>query len=106
CASTGLVREGGLHNGSIVLMAHGGFAGAFLPWRSADEDDDPAAALVVDLAPMPVSPTDTPLAIPPGSEQIQAEASPQRPVEKEEKPEEVKEVTVPQQDQPAMPPPP
>lgn len=93
-----------LLSGCIVLMAHGGFAAAFVHWRAADEDDDPAAALVVDLAPMPVSPTDTPLAIPPGPEQIQAEASPQNPVEKEEKREEVKEVTVAQQEQPVMPP--
>jgi len=93
-----------LLSGCIVLMAHGGFAAGFVHWRAADEDDDPAAALVIDLAPMPVAPTDTPLAIPPGPEQIQAEASPQRPVEREEKPEEVKEVTAPQQEQPVMPP--
>ena len=88
----------------IVLMTHGGLAAAFVQWRAADNDDDPAAALVIDLAPMPVSPTDTPLAIPPGPEQIQAEASPQRPVEKEEKPEEMKEVTMARQEQPVMPP--
>jgi protein TonB len=92
-----------LLSGCIVLMAHGGFAGAVY-WHNPDDDDDPTAALVVDLAPMPVSPADT-LPIPPGPEQVQAEASPQRPVEKvEEKPEEVKELKEVQQEQPVLPP--
>jgi protein TonB len=90
--------------GCIVLMAHGGLAAGAIYWHNPDDDDDPTAALVIDLAPMPVSPTDT-LPIPPGPEQVQAEASPQRPVEKvEETPEEVKEVKEVQQEQPVLPP--
>jgi protein TonB len=70
----------------LVVMAHGGVAAAYVHWRTIDDDTNPTAALVVNLAPMPMSPTDTPLAVPPGPEQVQAEASP-KPVEKvEEKP--------------------
>jgi len=88
----------------IVLMAHGGLAAGAVYWHDPDEDDDPTAALVIDLAPIPVSNAET-LPIPPGPEQIQADASPQQPVEKvEEKPEEVKEVKEVQQEQPVLPP--
>jgi len=89
--------------GCLVLMAHGGFAAAVVHWHGTEEDDDPTAALVVDLSPMPVAPADT-LPIPPGPEQVQAEASPQRPVEKEEKPDEVKEVKEAREEQPVVPP--
>jgi protein TonB len=51
---------------------------------------------------MPMSPTDTPLPVPPGPEQVQAEASP-RPAEKvEEKPEEIREVSKVEQEQPDL----
>src|SRR5262249_22659933 len=88
----------------IVLMAHAGLAAGAIYWHDPDDDDDPAAAMVIELAPMLASPADT-LPIPPGPEQVQADASPQRPVEKvEEKPEEVKEVKEVQQEQPVLPP--
>jgi len=94
-----------LISGSLVLMAHGGLAAGFAYWHGVEEDDDPTAALVVDLAPMPVSPADMQLPIPPGPEQVQAEASPQRPVEKaDEKPEEVKELKEVREEQPVLPP--
>src|SRR5690348_11918392 len=81
-----------LISGCIVLMAHGGLAAGAIYWHNPDDDDDPTAALVIDLAPIPVSNAET-LPIPPGPEQVQADASPQQPAEKaEEKPEEVKEV--------------
>jgi protein TonB len=83
--------------GAVVLVAHGGFAAGMMHWRDASDDDDPAAALVIDLAPMPVAPANVNSEIPPGPEQIQAEAAPEKPVEKtEEKTEEkvdTKEVT-------------
>jgi protein TonB len=92
-----------LLSGCIVLMAHGGFAAGAIYWHDPDDDDDPTAALVVDLAPMPVSPDTLPM--PPGPEQVQAEASPQRPVEKvEEKPDEVKEAKEVREEQPVLPP--
>jgi protein TonB len=89
-------------SGLMVVLAHGGVAAAFVHWRTVDDDANPTAALVVNLAPMPMSPTDTPLAVPPGPEQVQAEASP-KPVEKvEEKPEEIREVSKVEQKQPDL----
>jgi periplasmic protein TonB len=79
--------------GAIVLAAHGGFAAAMVHWRDVDEPDDPAAAIVIDLAPMPVAPPSPPTETPPGPEQVQAEAAPQKPVEKVEEPEEKVEET-------------
>ncbi len=46
-------------------------------------DDDvsaPTAAMVIDLAPMPLSPPDHATDLPPGPQQVEAEASPQTPV--------------------------
>jgi periplasmic protein TonB len=89
-------------SGLMVVLAHGALAAAFVHWRTVDDDANPTAALVVNLAPMPMSPTDTPLAVPPGPEQVQAEASP-KPVEKvEEKPEEIREVSKVEQEQPDL----
>jgi protein TonB len=80
--------------GAIVLAAHGGFAAGMMYWRDTDDADDPAAAIVIDLAPMPMTPTSIPNEVPPGPEQVQADASPQKPVEKvEEQPEEKVEET-------------
>jgi periplasmic protein TonB len=85
----------------IVVLAHGGVAAAFVHWHTVDDVAEPTAALVVNLAPMPVSPTDTPLA-PPGPEQVQAEATPQPAEKVEEKPEETREVSKVEQEQPDL----
>jgi protein TonB len=88
-------------SGFMVMLAHGALAAAFVHWHTVDDDASPTAALVVNLAPMPMSPTDT-LPAPPGPEQIQAEASP-KPVEKvEEKPQETREVSKVEQEQPDL----
>jgi protein TonB len=85
----------------LVVTAHGGVAAAFVHWRAIDDDANPTAALVVNLAPMPMSPTDTPLA-PPGPPQEMGQTSP-KPVEKvEDKPEEIREVSKVEQEQPDM----
>src|SRR4051794_21330133 len=92
-----------LLSGCIVLMAHGGLAAGAMYWHDPD-DDDPAAAMVIDLAPMPVSSAES-LPLPPGPKQEQTDDSPQQPVEKvEEKPEEVKELKEAQEEQPVLPP--
>jgi len=83
----------------FVVLAHGGVAAAFVHWHPLDDAADPTSALVVDLAPMPVSPTDTPLAVPPGPEQVQAEATPQPAEKVEEKPEETREVSKVEEEQ-------
>jgi protein TonB len=85
----------------IVVLAHGGVAAAFVHWHTVDEDADPTSALVVNLAPMPVSPADTVLA-PPGPEQVQGAASPQPAEKVEEKPEETREATKVEQEQPEL----
>jgi periplasmic protein TonB len=87
----------------LVVMAHGGVAAAFVHWRASDDDINRTAALVVNLAPMPMSPTDTPLA-PPGPPQEMGEVTP-KPVEKvEDKPDEIREVSKVEQEQPDLPP--
>ena len=86
----------------VVVLAHGGGMAAFVHWNTPDDVAEPTAALVVNLAPMPVSPADTPLAVPPGPEQVQAEATPQPAEKVEEKPEETREVSKVEQEQPDL----
>ncbi len=82
-----------LASGLIVLGAHGGAAVAMLHWGPATEPDDPAAAMVIELAPMPVAAVKLPAEeLPPGPEQVQADASVSRPAdEREEQPEKKQE---------------
>ena len=89
-------------SGFMVVLAHGAVGAAFVHWRTVDDDTNPTAALVVNLAPMPMSPTDTPLAVPPGPEQVQAEATPKPSEKVEEKPEEIREVSKVEQEQPDL----
>jgi protein TonB len=89
-------------SGFMVVLAHGAVAAAFVHWRTIDDVADPTAALVVNLAPMPMSPTETPLPVPPGPEQVQAEATPQPAEKVEEKPEETREIAKVEQEQPDL----
>src|SRR5262245_36385000 len=66
---------------AIVVAMHGAVAAALVQWSDWGDPADPTAALVIDLAPMPLSPAMTQADIPPGPEQVQAEAAPERPVE-------------------------
>jgi protein TonB len=66
-------------SGIVVVALHGGLAAAMANW--GDEDAaEPTAALVVDLAPFPMAPPDNMTELPPGPEQVEAEASPHTPV--------------------------
>ena len=47
---------------------------------SDDEVAEPTAAMVVDLSPFPMAPPENVTELPPGPEQVEAEASPQMPV--------------------------
>lgn len=85
-------------SGAIVLLAHVSVAAAVVGWNDTDESTDPVGAMVVELAPTPVAPVNTPSDIQPGPEQQQAEATPERiakptekPVDKVVEPEKVKE---------------
>jgi len=66
---------------AIVVLAHGAIAAGMVPWRDNLEAAEPAAAIVVEFAPLPVAPDAPPTEIAPGPEQVMSEASPERPVE-------------------------
>jgi protein TonB len=67
--------------GTIVVAAHLGLAAAIVQWTDPIEAAEPSAAIVVALAPLPVAPTPLTEDIPPGPDQVQAEATPDKPVE-------------------------
>jgi len=93
-----------LLSGIIVVMAHGSLAAAILHWNDSDEDD-PASAMVMDLAPFLSAPATPPTELPPGPVQFQAEATPEQKVEKvEERPEEKVEVAETQEPEAEIPP--
>jgi protein TonB len=66
--------------GAIVVLLHGAVAAAMIRWHDAEDPSEPAAALVIDLAPFPVSPPEKVAELPPGPEQVEAEATPHTPV--------------------------
>ena len=66
---------------AIVILAHGAIAAGWVPWGEEIEPAEPAAAIVVEFAPLPVAPATPPTDIAPGPEQVMSEASPERPVE-------------------------
>jgi protein TonB len=68
-------------SGAIVLALHGGIAAAMVQWREAVDASEPAAAMVIDLAPFPVSSAVVPMDIAPGPEQVEAQATPETPVD-------------------------
>ena len=87
---------------AIVLLAHGSVAAALLHWREAD-DAAPGAAIVIDLAPAMMAPDEEKQDLPPGPEQVQADASPEQKVEKiEEEVEKKTESKVEQEPQPEI----
>jgi protein TonB len=55
-----------------------------LHWRDVGEPDDPGAAVVIDLAPMLVAPTNPQSDLPPGPEQVETESTIEKPIEKVE----------------------
>jgi protein TonB len=73
-----------LISGAVVLLAHGSLAAAVVQWHETVEADEPSGAIVINLAPMPVAPTEVPTELPPGPEQIEAQAAPTKPVEEQQ----------------------
>ena len=67
--------------GAIVVLTHGGIAAAMVSWRDPDEAAEPAAAIVIEFAPVPVAPAMPQMEIPPGPEQVMSDASPNKPTE-------------------------
>ena len=83
-------------SGAIVVLAHGAVAAALVTWREEIDPAEPAAAIVVEFAPLPVAPANRQMDIAPGPEQVMSDASPDKPIETvkepvEEKPEEKSE---------------
>ena len=66
---------------AVVVLTHGGIAAAMVNWRDADEAAEPAAAIVLEFAPVPVAPAMPQMEIPPGPEQVMSDASPNKPTE-------------------------
>ena len=64
-------------SGAIVLALHGSIAAGMVQWGDTADINEPASAMVIDLAPFPVSPAAVPMDIAPGPEQVEAQASPE-----------------------------
>jgi periplasmic protein TonB len=68
-------------SGAIVVLAHGGVAAAMVSWREPIDLSEPAAAIVIQFAPVPVAPAALATEVPPGPEQVESDASPSKPGE-------------------------
>jgi protein TonB len=65
---------------AVVIVAHAASAAAVVAWREPVDPAEPASAIVVEFAPLPVAPPNRESDIPPGPEQVMSDASPERPV--------------------------
>jgi len=70
--------------GAVIVFAHGAIAAGMVTWHESIEPAEPAAAIVIEFAPVPVAPATLQTEIPPGPEQVMSEASPNKPVESRE----------------------
>jgi len=79
---------------ALVVLAHASVAAGMIRWRETiDEPAEPAAAIVIDFAPVPVGPAMQQTDIAPGPEQTMSEATPEQKAEQkpvEEPPPELK----------------
>jgi len=80
-----------LVSGAIIVLAHGGIAAGMVSWRDEIDPAEPAAAIVIEFAPMPVAPTMPQTNIAPGPEQVMSDASSNKPVESLEEKQKVEE---------------
>jgi protein TonB len=65
--------------GAVIVLAHG--VAGVVTWQDPDESAEPAAAIVIEFAPVPVAPAVPQMEIPPGPEQVMSDASPSKPTE-------------------------
>jgi protein TonB len=70
--------------GAVIVLAHGTIAASVVNWHERIEPTEPAAAIVVEFAPVPVAPAAPQTEVAPGPEQVMSEASPERPIEQVE----------------------
>ena len=86
---------------AIVVLAHGALAAVV--WRQENEPAEPAGAIVIEFALVPIAPANEQTEIPPGPEQIMSDLSPDRPSEiVKEKVEDLPEQKVAEQQQPEV----
>jgi len=78
-------------SGAIIVLAHGGIAAGMVNWRDEIEPAEPAAAIVIEFAPIPAGPAMPQTNIAPGPEQVMSDASPNKPVESLEEKQKVEE---------------
>jgi periplasmic protein TonB len=67
--------------GAVIVLAHGAIAAGMVNWRDEIKPAEPAAAIVIEFAPVPVAPYTPHAEIPPGPEQVMSDASPNKPTE-------------------------
>jgi protein TonB len=68
---------------ALVIVAHAGLAGAYLPRPAPEADGAPQApAVIIDLAPMPVAPSSQ-ADLAPGPEMIEGQSAPRPPPQTE-----------------------
>ena len=65
--------------GAVIVLAHG--VAGVVTWQDPDESAEPAAAIVIEFAPVPVAPAVPQMEIPPGPEQVMSDASPSNPTD-------------------------
>jgi protein TonB len=70
--------------GAVVVFAHGAIAAALVNWRDPVDASDQSGAIVVDFAPEEMAPAARQSELPPGPEQVQSDAAPEKPIEKVE----------------------
>ena len=71
--------------GAVVVLAHASLAAALANWHDFAQGDETGNVMVIDLEPLPVDVADHPTQeLPPGPEQVEAEAPPEKPVEEVE----------------------
>jgi protein TonB len=66
---------------ALMVLAHAGLAAALATWQVAEEPAQPAAAIVIEFAPVAVAPARAHHDLPPGPEMVASEASPAAPGE-------------------------
>ena len=67
--------------GGVTVLAHGGIAAAMINWYETIEAGEPAAAIVIEFAPVQVGPPMQRVEMPPGPEQVMSDASLSTPTE-------------------------
>jgi periplasmic protein TonB len=62
----------------VVVAVYGGAAAAMIAWHEPVDMDEPAAAIVIEFAPLLVGPTMQQTELPPGPDMVMSDASPKR----------------------------